>query len=158
MALQYKKGLCSECGEDKIIVKPSKKLCYKCNEVRLDQTRVAKPKTSIKAKKKPSGELVLFQSIWSTRSQVSYLSGKDLSSTPNYLWLNMFAHVLSKSQSKYPKFKLYAKNIILLSPDEHYLLDFGTEDQRLKYAKENNCNWSSIDRLKDQLKKEYERL
>jgi hypothetical protein len=158
MAIEYRKGICSSCGEDKMIVKRTYMLCYKCNESRLDKTRGPKKKTPIKSKSKPSGELTLFKSIWSTRTQVSFLSGRDLSSVPDYLWLNMFAHVLSKSQSKYPKFKLYSKNIILLHPDEHFLLDHGNSDQRDKYAKKWNCDWSSIDKLREQLKREYDRL
>ena len=54
-------------------------------------------------------------SIWETRTKVSYLSGRDLSRTPDYLILNCFAHVLPKG--KYPKFRLYSKNIIFLTSD-----------------------------------------
>ena len=155
MALQYKKGVCSECDEEKMIVKPSKKLCYSCNQKRLESVKPKKVGKPIRKTKK-TGELALFESIWETRAKVSYLSGRDLSKTPNYLILNCFAHVLPKG--KYPKFRLSSENIVLLHHDEHYLLDFGTEDQRKKYAQEHNCSWASLYKLRDRLKKEYDKL
>jgi hypothetical protein len=130
-------------------------LCYPCNEKRLEGVRGKKISKPIRKTKK-TGERALFESLWETRTKVSYLSGKDLSRTPDFLMLNIFAHVLPKG--KYPKYRLNAENIIFLDPDEHYLLDFGTEDQREKYAKENNCSWEDIYRLAEKLKKEYNRL
>jgi len=153
--LSYNKAECSECGEVKYITKPSKKLCHKCNSKRLESVRGKKTPKPIGSKKK-TGELALFMSIWDTRAKVSYLSGRDLSRTPDYLILNCFAHVLAKG--KYPKFRLSSENIVLLDPDEHYLLDFGTEDQRQKYAEENNCSWEQLYKLRDRLKSKYDRL
>jgi hypothetical protein len=130
-------------------------LCHKCNQKRLEGVRGKKTPKPI-ANRKKTGERALFESLWETRAKVSFLSGKDLSRTPDFLMLNIFAHVLPKG--KYPKYRLNTKNIIFLDPDEHYLLDFGTEDQRQKYAEENNCDWDCIYNLAEKLKKEYGRL
>lgn len=136
----------------------AKKLCKSHQHLRTDK-KATQPKTKKTTKKpqyKASSERTLFDSIWSTRNRVSFVSGKNLEKYNALgLYLNMFAHVLSKAQNKYPKFKLYDRNIVLLTPDEHYLLDFGTEDQREKYARENNCSWQELYNLRDYLKEEY---
>jgi len=147
------------CSQDDCIYPVfAKKLCKSHQHLRGDK-RDTKPKvnkTIKKPKYKASGERTLFDSIWTTRNRVSFISGKDLEQYNALgLYLNMFAHVLSKAQNKYPKFKLYDKNIVLLTPEEHYLLDFGTKDQREKYAKENDCSWQELYEFRDYLKELY---
>ena len=70
----------------------------------------------------------------------------------------MFAHVLSKAQNKFYKFKLYKKNIILLTPHEHLLLDHGTIEQREMYATKTGCDWNTILELEEELKYEYKAI
>ncbi len=110
--------------------------------------RTDRKKTSSKIVKKATGEKLLFQTIYNTRERVSFLSGKKIFGV-----VSNFAHVLPKGL--YPEYRLYDKNIILLTPQEHYLFDFGTEEQREKYTKENNCSWDEIYKLREELKEEY---
>lgn len=94
-------------------------------------------------------QLELFKEIWSERDHISFLSGKPL----KYFDVKYMAHVLPKG--KYTKYKYLKENIILLTPEEHNLLDQGTEKQRLEYAKKNNCDWNIVYNLKEKLKKRY---
>jgi DNA-directed RNA polymerase subunit RPC12/RpoP len=142
-----KQGKCSECGYEGWLPKPSLMLCHKCNQKRLSKNRVPK---------EPTGEKVMFEMIWNEREHKSFLTEQSLEGYFGHeSWFALFAHVLSKAQNKYPKFKLYKKNIVLLTPFEHHLLDHGTEKQREDYAKEYNCDWNKIYKLKEELKNEY---
>lgn len=134
----------------------AKKLCKYHQNLRTDKKPTQKKRSTIKAKIKPSGERTIFDLIWNTRDRISFVSGKSLQQYEGTdFYPNLFAHVLSKAQNRYPKFKLYDRNIVLLTPDEHYLLDFGTEEQREKYAEEHNCSWQPLYDLRDELKKNY---
>lgn len=116
-----------------------------------------KSKPLVNKKSSNSGQMALFQVIWNTRERVSFISGKPLAKYEGTnLFPNLFAHVLSKAQNKYHKFKLYDKNIVLLTPEEHTLLDHGSEDQRQKYKANNpSADWEKLYNLRDQLKNEY---
>jgi len=77
----------------------------------------------------------------------------------------MFAHVLAKGQNKFPYFRNYLKNIVLLTPGEHALYDDGTEEARILYSKEveaasggiNKADWAKLEALKEELKAEYKK-
>jgi hypothetical protein len=98
----------------------------------------------------------LYKQLWDTRPHVSFLSDIEINIPEGSdWWFNIFAHVLAKALNKYPKYKLYAPNIIFLTPEEHRLLDFGTNEQRLKYAEEHNCSWNKIYNLAEELKSSY---
>ena len=113
-------------------------------------------RSPIRYSKEPTGEAVLFNTIWNTRNKKSYLSGKKLDKYYGTdLFFNLFAHLLSKAQNRYPKYKLNEKNIVLLTPAEHLLLDQGTEDARSKYGKENKCAWEKVYTLRRELEREY---
>ena len=99
---------------------------------------------------KPTGELAFFKEIWIKTEHKSYLSGKPLYKFS----VSLFAHVLSKN--KYPKWRLNPINIVLLTPEEHHMLDQGYKEQRERYAKENNCDWNKIYELQNDLKGIYE--
>ena len=101
----------------------------------------------------------MYYEIWQEREHISFLSGKSLESYfgTDY-FRNMFAHVLAKGQNKYPRFKTYKKNIVLLTPYEHHLFDNGTIEQRQKYADETGCDWGKLYDLMNGLKDEYKRL
>lgn len=127
-----------------------------CNTVRLAKGKEEdpfkpKPRSSIKFKKKePTGELVLFQSIWATRPHRSFIDGEWLGDDMNVCFM---AHVLPKAQNRYPKFKLYDKNIRLLSWAQHDLWDKGVRaDLRLL------PEWSKMFELEEELKNEYKKL
>ena len=100
--------------------------------------------------------VILFINILNTRKQVSFISGKSLSHIPigSQFWFNLFAHVLSKAQNRYPKFKLNPENITLLTPEEHYALDFGTKEQRLGI----DADWDKLYKLRDSLKIKYNEI
>jgi hypothetical protein len=159
--MDYRPGLCSGCHSEQIIVKrkASGNLCNRCNSDRLKSRKEIKDRQARyeKPKKKESGELKLFVKIWKTRERVSFLTGKRLTNEiGTSFWFNLFAHLIPKG--KYGNFRLREDNIILLTPNEHYLLDFGTEDQRNRYALENGCNWDKVYCLQEDLKKEYRDL
>lgn len=110
-------------------------------------------------------EAMLFRIIWNIRSQRSFLTGIWLRNIqPGHpLWYNQFAHVLAKGQNKYPLFRFYLRNVILLSPGEHALLDAGTAEARITYSQEVEeasggkvkADWGKIEALAEELKEEY---
>jgi hypothetical protein len=117
-----------------------------------------KKKTASKIVKnyKASGQAALFEALWNTRPRVSFISGIPVTPEPS-----TFAHLLSKAQNKYPKFKLYSKNIVFLTRYEHFLLDHGTEELREKYVKDMLSNhgivvdWEKLYTLREILIEEY---
>ena len=104
-------------------------------------------------------ELACFKIIWHTPPMRSYLSGEFLRIYVNTQHsFSCCAHILSKAQNKYPHFRLYLKNIRLLTPREHLLLDQGTEDQRKTYSKEvERADWRKIWDLRAELEEEYKK-
>jgi hypothetical protein len=91
---------------------------------------------------KPTGEAAMFNAIWQTRPHKSQLSGKPIHNPMP----GNFAHLHAKG--KRPDLRLLDKNIILLTTEEHTLLDAGTIAKREAYAKDNNCDWEVIETLK----------
>ncbi len=77
-------------------------------------------RTSIKkVMPKPTGELILFKAIWDTRPHICFITGE-----PIYEFnVSCFAHILSKGS--FPKFRLFDKNIMLVTKDAHYEYDNG---------------------------------
>jgi len=111
-------------------------------------------------------QIMMFRHLWTILPQKSFLTGvwlRDLKGTP--LFLNCFAHVLSKAQNKYPYFKTYYRNVVLLSPFEHALLDQGSEEQRISYSAEveaasggkNRADWAKLEALRAELLAEYKK-
>ncbi len=103
---------------------------------------------------------MIFKEIWDRSDKRSMVSGLFLR---NYartdLFFNCFAHVLAKGLNKYPYFKYYAKNIVLLTPGEHALLDQGTEEARISYALDHKgADWGPLYKLRDELEKEYKKV
>ena len=118
-----------------------------------------KPVKREKKGKKATGELGLFLQLWQDRPHVSFLSGIPLDEFD----VSCFLHVLAKGQNKYPKFKLYPKNIVFGTPLEHFLYDNGTMDSRARYKMElmdmgYDCDWEKIWKLRDTLKEKYKKL
>jgi len=109
-------------------------------------------------------ESLLFKMIWAHSDKKSFLTNvwlRDFLNTP--LWYSCFAHVLPKGLNKYPYFKLYARNIVIVTPDEHHLIDNGTDEQRISYALDveehsggrNTANWNRLKVLEAELRAEY---
>ena len=166
MGLQYREGICICHGKERLIVKRigTDKYCLEGNNARLIAKRgpkVYKPpkqRTPLKRskyvyKRKATGERTLFEAIWATRAHVSFLDGKPLGDDA-YAWY--FAHVLRKAKGHYPKFKLYDKNIILLTRSQHDLFDQNVRNPELLIAKDSR--WQKVFDLRDQLLEEYGKL
>lgn len=143
---------CSSCGhtEQKWFGK-----CTSCGSWgTMDQTTKKRTTGVFDTKTKKTGERDIFDQIWKEREHKSFLSGELLDKWNNpTFYANLFAHVLPKGQ--FQAARLDKENIILLTPEEHMLLDHGTREQRKKYAEENLVDWSRIFVLRDQLKQKY---
>jgi hypothetical protein len=114
-------------------------------------------KKPYKYKRKPTGERKVFDSIWGKRPHRSFLSGADINWVEGTdFYVNVFAHVLAKG--KYPKFRLLEENILLLTVEEHRLLDTGTEEERQAYAEKYNCDWNAVYEYREVLIAEYKSL
>lgn len=110
-------------------------------------------------------ESLMFNILWRHLPRKSFVSGLPLKMFPHKhpLWYNLFAHVLSKAKNRYPHFKLYFKNIVFLTPHEHFLYDQGTGAARIQYALEveersrgkSTVDWARLDILREDLKEEY---
>lgn len=130
----YSKGKCSKCGKETVIVNKTHGLCPICNKARLSgQKGRYDDNNNDDSNNTPEQSLIsLFKTIWDKSNKKCQLTGEDLSwITPmsNY-WFSCFAHILPKG--KYPKYKYNIKNILLVHPDVHYHLDFGTKDSQLR--------------------------
>lgn len=144
--MQVKDGICKLCGK---AGKVKSKICALCAAKRFRS--YGQPKKDKKQKNKPieqNGELALFNAIWNTRPRVSFLSGTPL--TEFNVWC--FSHVLRKAPGAYPKFKLYDKNIILLTPQEHVDFDNKAPSDLLR----KDPRWEKVFTLKALLKEQYE--
>lgn len=137
------KDNCSSCGKESWIAHKAKRLCKTCND---------SAKRRAKKKEDEPSMVDLFWEIWNERPRVSFISGKKLDKYEDTdLWYSLFAHVLAKGKAKFPDAKFDKENIVLLTPREHLLLDQGTEEERIKYALETNCDWGRIKRKKIEL-------
>lgn len=145
MSIKYRIGCCSVCKQERLIVKrkPSGDLCIGCNKKRLSS--VSPPKKTPPKTRKATGEKVLFEVISKTRPHVSFITKRPLSGEPKTWW---FAHVLPKST--YPKFRLYDKNIVLLTAEQHRDWDFGGRAELIM-----DPRWDKMFSLEAELKEEY---
>ena len=100
----------------------------------------------------------MFLSLWENAKKnekvYSEISNFDITwMYDTQLWSSCFAHILAKGS--YPKFKLNPKNIMIVDPYEHLLIDQGTEKQRKDYEKKHHCTFDIFYKKKDKLKEEY---
>lgn len=97
-----------------------------------------------------TSQVDLFRKVWESRPHFSEISGEPLERYNGVnLLLNCFAHILPKG--RFPLFKYREENIILLTPEEHHLFDFGTVEQRERTGK----NWDKLYQKIEYLKVEY---
>ena len=97
------------------------------------------------------GEAEMFEKIWDERKHICEFTGENLDQfyeTP--FWYSCFAHILPKG--RFPLFKLNAKNIRLVYPEFHTIIDQGTKADRLKHPEWDFKFW---DELVYQMKNEY---
>lgn len=103
-------------------------------------------RSPIKKKFKATGEKEVFAEIAEEREWVCFVTGEKLwELTPT-----QFMHVLPKALNKYPKFKLYAKNIVLASNDVHYKWDFTPRAELRK-----DPTFDKLFKLEEELKSQY---
>ena len=139
----------------KAIIKPKR---YNCSKIVKNNSKVLKRNIDKYSLWGFDSEKEMFEHIWNTMPHISFLSGDKLVDKDSPFYYNQFAHVLSKAQNKYYKFKLNPKNIVMLTAREHLAYDFGTEIQRERLAEEKGFSWSKITLLQEELKLEYQQL
>lgn len=133
--------------------------CRNHQYMRTDKKDKPIKKTPIKRNYKPTGEGILFDSIISTRRPISFISGLNIKDIDGIINHNNCHHVLNKKD--YERFRLYDRNIILITKYEHHLIHNGTEEQREKYVKEVMSeygvvvHWEKLEELKQILINEY---
>jgi len=99
-----------------------------------------------------TGEGQMFVEIWEAlepEERVSFVTGFSLP-TPHEMRAYYFAHVLSKGSS--PKFRLYKKNIVLLTFREHQIWD------NARYLIRDNPLWIPLFNLEQELKEELKEI
>lgn len=122
MYRKIESGICSKCGEFRVIANKSKKLCYICNKKRLS-TKNKKKRQYIKVKPRVTGERELFLSIWEKRPHFCVNCGAPLGDEPK---THFFSHI--KSKAAFPELRLDENNIELLCLQCHYKRDFGSKE------------------------------
>jgi len=143
--IKYEKDICKKCGKEKMIVNKTHHLCYSCNQIRLHGTP--------HKKRKPTGEMDVFKQIWNDRPHESEISRRGLevfAGRLSMLFPNMFAHVLSKKS--HLSMRNEPDNIMLIHPEEHSLIDQGTEQQRKEYEQKYDCSFDVFYNKKEKLK------
>ena len=99
-----------------------------------------------KNKKLVSEEVALGKRLFESRRKRSEISGNPL----GYEYDHVFAsHVLPKGA--YPKFRLYHKNIVLMSFDEHRAWE------HYRHTIKDRPEWGWVFQLQDLLRQEYYR-
>ena len=135
--------------------------CRNHQYMRTDKKDKPVKKTPIKRNYKPTGEGALFTSIIGTRRNYSFLSGLNIIEIDNTIDHNNCHHVLNKKD--YPDFRLYDRNIILITREEHDLIHCGTKEKREKYTKKvmelygKTVHWEKLEALKNELINEYKK-
>ena len=148
------RGDCNGCGNNTWMDHKRLGLCRPCNVLRKEEKKRAKHGGRSKGsslKRKATGEAEVFRKIWGARKRVSFLSNRSVAHIEegSSFWYNLFAHLLPKR--KYKSLRLEPKNIIILHPEEHSLLDQGTEEQREAYAEKWRCDWGKVYREREKM-------
>ena len=125
--MELKKGICSECGYDTVIVNRTRMLCDGCNYRRLhggmSRAEVARKRRKPRNRQK-TGELGLFIEIWGSRPHYCVKCGKWLGNEPKPVF---FSHI--KSKGARPDLRLDPNNIELLCEECHYKYEFGKRNE-----------------------------
>lgn len=163
------KGICVDCEaeanergydpEEVWIIKRKPPLCKRHNLIRkeydrdgINRKRSRTPKReTVQVNGSDIGEREIFEQIWlglEPKERVSFVTGKQLPDQHSArAWY--FSHVLPKGRSKYPMFKFYRKNIVLMTFNEHQLWEYQ------KYKIKGDPKWAHVFELEKQLKDEY---
>jgi len=93
----------------------------------------------------------VFEEVWEESGHRSFLSGEYIRECTK----SNLSHVLAKGLNKFPEFKYYKKNIVVLTMMEHHLFDNGSAEQRRKYGEEKGFSWKKLYDLREELIIEY---
>lgn len=146
-------GICICHNEQRLIV-VKKGYCAEGNHEQKQEKKKAsgkKPSKSFQSYsfKEPTGEAQMFEEIAAEREWVCYVTGVPLKElTPT-----SFLHVLPKALNRYPKFKLYKKNVVLGTDEIHFKWDKSPRSE-LK----NDHRFDKLFALEEELKNEYKQL
>ena len=123
--------------------------------MRKDKKFTSISKTSNRVKKKATGEKVVFDLIYEENKNnwVSSISGDPLVPRGHYFFYWQFAHIIPKGKSD--KLRLMKSNIMIMTKEEHSLVDHGTIEQRSNYEKLKNCSFDIFYLKQEQLKNKY---
>lgn len=150
--IKPKKGKCEDCPPEKPeqwLAKNKPPLCGYHNNKRKALKKKEAGKAPYRYIRKATGELDLFRQISNDRPSISEISGDPI---PRLTPSN-FIHVLAKGKGKFPLFKLYAKNIVIGTVDEHRSYDFGSIEELRA-----NPMWKSFFELREELLAEYNEM
>ena len=159
MAILRKKAICIKCSEqgdnsEKWIY--AKKMCQKHYNDLQREKYIQKKHQKIPNNSPFSSEVELFEYLWATPPQKSFLTGEPIKiSRDNDLWYSIFAHVLPKG--KYPQFRLMTWNIVFLNPcrkdgrSEHHAFDQMSKSDRERFLP--NCDWEKLYKYEEKLRR-----
>lgn len=103
-------------------------------------------RTAIKKSFKATGEKELFENIATSREWICFVTGEKLWE----LKPTQFAHILPKALNKFPRYKLFEKNIVLLSDWTHRQWDFAPRSELKK-----DDRFDKLFKLEAELKQQY---
>lgn len=103
-------------------------------------------RTPIKYKPKNTGQVDVFEEIAEEREWACFVTGATL----RELTATQFMHVLPKALNKYPKMKLYKKNIVLATDEVHHAWDH-TDRKAIRQ----DPRYKKLFDLEAELKEEY---
>lgn len=117
-------------------------------QVKTNKPKAPLKRTPIKQKwKKATGELKVFEEIWEEREHVSEISGEPLGDEMSPYFMS---HVCSKGAYNCDLIKLYKRNIILKTPKEHDLWEFGDREVLQK-----DPRWKFVFERQEEIRRYY---
>ncbi len=150
-------GNCSNCNRTNTPIVVRAGFCQWCNHEKKQAKKKESGKSTAKYvyKKPNTGESELFAQKWAESNQKCEVCSEPIL----YPIASNFGHCLPKSLNKYPLFKLYLKNILLLchfsgrpdgKPGCHFKLDHTPRSELKK-----DSRWDLVWELEAELKEEY---
>jgi hypothetical protein len=161
MAIKRQKKPCIKCqekGDNSLKWIYARDMCqYHYQKEQFNKSK-ARKQQKISNNSPFSSEVELFEYLWATTPQKSFLTGEAIKiSRDNDLWYSIFAHVLPKG--KYPQFRLMPWNIVFLNPcrkdgrSEHHAFDQMAKSDRERFLPD--CNWNKLEKYKMKLLRKY---
>jgi len=150
--IKPKKKICVTCGNEDYIF--SKNRCKKCTSIdyakKTQDNTKTKPNIPPKRKYKPTGELLVFQSVFIRQRGICAVTGRKFASFEETSPIN-YMHILSKGA--YPSLRLLDRNILLVVADVHDKYDNRGNDKLYESYPKEKIDY--IFELKQDLKSKY---